>query len=156
MLLHWIRSHMTNSNVLWILVKMLSSVFGSASETIVSLLISLIFDCTSIKPLLVSTNRSLIDVSPSVRPFLHTQDMYFVFVQLLSSGSAWFAIIIIIITCLFPDVIKKVFYRHLHPTSTQKSQVSVTLQTLIQTEREMPILCVDTDEVVKHVAHVTA
>ncbi|KAI4890357.1 hypothetical protein NFI96_027834, partial [Prochilodus magdalenae] len=56
-------------------------------------------------------------------PFLHTQDMYFVFVQLLSSGSAWFAIIIIVITCLFPDVIKKVFYRHLQPTSTQKSQV---------------------------------
>ncbi|XP_051549401.1 phospholipid-transporting ATPase IF-like isoform X6 [Myxocyprinus asiaticus] len=55
-------------------------------------------------------------------PFLHTQDMYFVFVQLLSSGSAWFAIIIIIVTCLFPDVIKKVFYRHLQPTSTQKSQ----------------------------------
>uniref|UniRef100_A0A8C1WW42 Phospholipid-transporting ATPase n=1 Tax=Cyprinus carpio TaxID=7962 RepID=A0A8C1WW42_CYPCA len=55
-------------------------------------------------------------------PFLHTQDMYFVFVQLLSSGSAWFAIFIIVITCLFPDVIKKVFYRHLQPTSTQKSQ----------------------------------
>ncbi|XP_068581068.1 phospholipid-transporting ATPase IF isoform X1 [Cebidichthys violaceus] len=55
-------------------------------------------------------------------PFLHTQDMYFVFVQLLSSGSAWFAIIIIIITCLFPDVVKKVFYRHLRPTSTQTSQ----------------------------------
>uniref|UniRef100_A0A7N6AEF8 Phospholipid-transporting ATPase n=1 Tax=Anabas testudineus TaxID=64144 RepID=A0A7N6AEF8_ANATE len=57
-------------------------------------------------------------------PFLHTQDMYFVFVQLLSSGSAWFAIIIIVITCLFPDVVKKVFYRHLQPTSTQKSQLS--------------------------------
>ncbi|GAA6093330.1 phospholipid-transporting ATPase IF isoform X6 [Tachysurus ichikawai] len=56
-------------------------------------------------------------------PFLHTQDMYCVFVQLLSSGSAWFAIIIIVITCLFPDVIKKVFYRHLQPTSTQKSQM---------------------------------
>ncbi|KAJ8278807.1 hypothetical protein COCON_G00058730 [Conger conger] len=56
-------------------------------------------------------------------PFLHTQDMYFVFVQLLSSGSAWFAIIIIVMTCLFPDVIKKVLYRHLQPTSTQKSQV---------------------------------
>uniref|UniRef100_A0A665V7M6 Phospholipid-transporting ATPase n=1 Tax=Echeneis naucrates TaxID=173247 RepID=A0A665V7M6_ECHNA len=55
-------------------------------------------------------------------PFLHTQDMYFVFVQLLSSGSAWFAIIIIVITCLFPDVVKKVFYRHLQPTSTEKSQ----------------------------------
>lgn len=49
--------------------------------------------------------------------------MYFVFVQLLSSGSAWFAIIIIVITCLFPDVVKKVFYRHLQPTNTQKSQV---------------------------------
>uniref|UniRef100_A0A673JEU5 Phospholipid-transporting ATPase n=1 Tax=Sinocyclocheilus rhinocerous TaxID=307959 RepID=A0A673JEU5_9TELE len=49
-------------------------------------------------------------------PFLHTQDMYFVFVQLLSSGSAWFAIIIIVITCLFPDVIKKVFYsRYIKP-----------------------------------------
>uniref|UniRef100_A0A665UV91 Phospholipid-transporting ATPase n=1 Tax=Echeneis naucrates TaxID=173247 RepID=A0A665UV91_ECHNA len=57
-------------------------------------------------------------------PFLHTQDMYFVFVQLLSSGSAWFAIIIIVITCLFPDVVKKVFYRHLQPTSTEKSQVT--------------------------------
>lgn len=62
--------------------------------------------------------------SISSRPFLHTQDMYFVFVQLLSSGSAWFAIIIIVITCLFPDVVKKVFYRHLLPTSTQKSQVT--------------------------------
>ncbi|XP_031430926.1 phospholipid-transporting ATPase IF isoform X5 [Clupea harengus] len=56
-------------------------------------------------------------------PFLHTQDMYFVFVQLLSSGSAWFAIIIIVTGCLFPDVIKKVLYRHLQPTSTQKSQM---------------------------------
>uniref|UniRef100_A0A3Q2D0S6 Phospholipid-transporting ATPase n=1 Tax=Cyprinodon variegatus TaxID=28743 RepID=A0A3Q2D0S6_CYPVA len=57
-------------------------------------------------------------------PFLHTQDMYFVFVQLLSSGSAWFAIIIIVITCLFPDVLKKVLYRHLRPTSTQKRQLA--------------------------------
>uniref|UniRef100_A0A4W4FV43 Phospholipid-transporting ATPase n=1 Tax=Electrophorus electricus TaxID=8005 RepID=A0A4W4FV43_ELEEL len=56
-------------------------------------------------------------------PFLHTQDMYFVFVQLLSSGSAWFAIVLIVVSCLFPDVVKKVFYRHLQPTSTQKSQV---------------------------------
>lgn len=63
---------------------------------------------------------------PPCRPFLHTQDMYFVFVQLLSSGSAWFAIIIIVITCLFPDVVKKVFYRHLQPTSTQKSQVTAS------------------------------
>uniref|UniRef100_A0A671UR84 Phospholipid-transporting ATPase n=1 Tax=Sparus aurata TaxID=8175 RepID=A0A671UR84_SPAAU len=63
-------------------------------------------------------------------PFLHTQDMYFVFVQLLSSGSAWFAIIIIVITCLFPDVVKKVFYRHLLPTSTQKSQALSCVESL--------------------------
>ncbi|KAK0153594.1 putative phospholipid-transporting ATPase IF [Merluccius polli] len=56
-------------------------------------------------------------------PFVQTQDMYFVFVQLLSSGSAWFTIIIIIVTCLFPDMLKKVLYRHLHPTRTQKSQM---------------------------------
>ncbi|XP_058846210.1 phospholipid-transporting ATPase IF isoform X1 [Acipenser ruthenus] len=59
-------------------------------------------------------------------PFLHTQDMYFVFVQLLSSGSAWFAIIIIVIICLFPDVIKKVLYRHVQPTTTQKAQLTET------------------------------
>ncbi|KAJ7324730.1 hypothetical protein JRQ81_017750 [Phrynocephalus forsythii] len=59
-------------------------------------------------------------------PFLHTQDMYFVFVQLLSSGSAWFAIIIIVVTCLFPDVVKKVLYRHLKPTSTEKAQLTET------------------------------
>uniref|UniRef100_A0A8C3XP67 Phospholipid-transporting ATPase n=1 Tax=Chelydra serpentina TaxID=8475 RepID=A0A8C3XP67_CHESE len=57
-------------------------------------------------------------------PFLHTQDMYFVFVQLLSSGSAWFAIIIIVVTCLFFDVMKKVLCRHLQPTSTEKAQVT--------------------------------
>uniref|UniRef100_A0ACB8FBQ4 Phospholipid-transporting ATPase IF n=1 Tax=Sphaerodactylus townsendi TaxID=933632 RepID=A0ACB8FBQ4_9SAUR len=56
-------------------------------------------------------------------PFLHTQDMYFVFVQLLSSGSAWFAIIIIVVACLFLDVVKKVLFRHLHPTSTEKAQM---------------------------------
>uniref|UniRef100_A0A8C5S1X7 Uncharacterized protein n=1 Tax=Laticauda laticaudata TaxID=8630 RepID=A0A8C5S1X7_LATLA len=49
--------------------------------------------------------------------------MYFVFVQLLSSGSAWFAIIIIVVTCLFLDVVKKVLYRQLLPTSTEKVQL---------------------------------
>ncbi|KAM6122467.1 phospholipid-transporting ATPase IF [Pterocles gutturalis] len=57
-------------------------------------------------------------------PFLHTQDMYFVFVQLLSSGSAWFAIILIVVACLFLDVVKKVLYRHLQPTSTEKAQLT--------------------------------
>uniref|UniRef100_A0A3B3Z6F1 Phospholipid-transporting ATPase n=1 Tax=Periophthalmus magnuspinnatus TaxID=409849 RepID=A0A3B3Z6F1_9GOBI len=64
-------------------------------------------------------------------PFLHTQDMYFVFVQLLSSGSAWFAIFITIITCLLPDIVKKVFYVHLRPTNTQKSQVQLTRTTFL-------------------------
>ncbi|XP_029472606.1 probable phospholipid-transporting ATPase IF isoform X2 [Rhinatrema bivittatum] len=57
-------------------------------------------------------------------PFLHTQDMYFVFVQLLSSGSAWFAIIVIVVFCLFLDVVKKVLFRHLHPTNTEKAQLT--------------------------------
>uniref|UniRef100_A0A665UV60 Phospholipid-transporting ATPase n=1 Tax=Echeneis naucrates TaxID=173247 RepID=A0A665UV60_ECHNA len=74
-------------------------------------------------------------------PFLHTQDMYFVFVQLLSSGSAWFAIIIIVITCLFPDVVKKVFYRHLQPTSTEKSQVTDELMGGSETLVVFPICC---------------
>ncbi|XP_040284215.1 probable phospholipid-transporting ATPase IF isoform X2 [Bufo bufo] len=59
-------------------------------------------------------------------PFLHTQDMYFVFVQLLSSGSAWFAIIIITTACLCLDVLKKVIYRQLYPTSTEKAQLTET------------------------------
>ncbi|RMC01996.1 hypothetical protein DUI87_21158 [Hirundo rustica rustica] len=52
------------------------------------------------------------------------KDMYFVFVQLLSSGSAWFAIILIVVACLFIDVVKKVLYRHLQPTSTEKAQLT--------------------------------
>ncbi|MFT7818860.1 putative phospholipid-transporting ATPase IF isoform X1 [Arapaima gigas] len=71
----------------------------------------------------VSRSNFVLNSSPTMPPFLHTQDMYFVFVQLLSSGSAWFAIIIVVVACLFPDVVKKVLYRHLQPTSTQKSQL---------------------------------
>ncbi|PNJ69040.1 ATP11B isoform 10, partial [Pongo abelii] len=56
-------------------------------------------------------------------PFLGSQNMYFVFIQLLSSGSAWFAIILMVVTCLFLDIVKKVFDRHLHPTSTEKAQM---------------------------------
>ncbi|XP_063080436.1 phospholipid-transporting ATPase IF isoform X1 [Cavia porcellus] len=59
-------------------------------------------------------------------PFLSSQNMYFVFIQLLSSGSAWFAIILMVVTCLFLDVVKKVFDRQLHPTSTEKAQLTET------------------------------
>ncbi|XP_069928561.1 phospholipid-transporting ATPase IF isoform X3 [Oryctolagus cuniculus] len=67
-------------------------------------------------------------------PFLGSQNMYFVFIQLLSSGSAWFAIILMVVTCLFLDVMKKVFDRQLHPTSTEKAQL---------TETNSSIKCVD-------------
>ncbi|XP_062067337.1 phospholipid-transporting ATPase IF isoform X2 [Lepus europaeus] len=67
-------------------------------------------------------------------PFLGSQNMYFVFIQLLSSGSAWFAIILMVVTCLFLDVMKKVFDRQLHPTSTEKAQL---------TETNSGIKCVD-------------
>ncbi|XP_043985992.1 phospholipid-transporting ATPase IF isoform X2 [Gambusia affinis] len=69
-------------------------------------------------------------------PFLHTQDMYFVFVQLLSCGSAWFAIVIIVLTCLCPEVMRKVLYRHLCPTSTQKSQS-------LSAPQAQPLSCVE-------------
>ncbi|KAM6161157.1 phospholipid-transporting ATPase IF-like isoform 1-T1 [Erethizon dorsatum] len=52
--------------------------------------------------------------------------MYFVFIQLLSSGSAWFAITLMVVTCLFLDVVKKVFDRQLCPTSTEKAQLTET------------------------------
>ncbi|XP_029794599.1 probable phospholipid-transporting ATPase IF [Suricata suricatta] len=56
-------------------------------------------------------------------PFLSSQNMYFVFIQLLSSGSAWFAIILMVVTCLLLDIVKKVFERQLHPTNTEKAQL---------------------------------
>ncbi|XP_036075828.1 probable phospholipid-transporting ATPase IF isoform X3 [Rousettus aegyptiacus] len=56
-------------------------------------------------------------------PFLGSQNMYFVFFQLLSSGSAWFAIILMVVLCLLLDIVKKVFDRQLHPTNTEKAQM---------------------------------
>lgn len=59
-------------------------------------------------------------------PFSDSQNMYFVFFQLLSSGSVWFAIILMVVTCLFLDIVKKVFDRQLHPTNTEKAQLTET------------------------------
>ncbi|XP_069753203.1 phospholipid-transporting ATPase IF isoform X3 [Narcine bancroftii] len=55
-------------------------------------------------------------------PFLQLQSMYAVFSHLLSSASVWLGIIVIVITCLFPDVLRKVFWRHTRPTLAQRSQ----------------------------------
>ncbi|KAL1022261.1 hypothetical protein UPYG_G00024360 [Umbra pygmaea] len=55
-------------------------------------------------------------------PFLNYQRMYYVFMQMLSSGPAWLGIILLIVTSLLPDVVKKVVSRALWPTTTERIQ----------------------------------
>ncbi|XP_040342981.1 phospholipid-transporting ATPase IH isoform X7 [Herpailurus yagouaroundi] len=55
-------------------------------------------------------------------PFLSYQRMYFVFIQMLSSGPAWLVIILLITVSLLPDVLKKVLCRQLWPSATEKVQ----------------------------------
>uniref|UniRef100_A0A665UXT2 Phospholipid-transporting ATPase n=1 Tax=Echeneis naucrates TaxID=173247 RepID=A0A665UXT2_ECHNA len=54
-------------------------------------------------------------------PFLNYQRMYYVFMQMLSSGPAWLSIILLITAGLLPDVVKKVIWRALWPTTTEPS-----------------------------------
>uniref|UniRef100_A0A8C5B0P3 Phospholipid-transporting ATPase n=1 Tax=Gadus morhua TaxID=8049 RepID=A0A8C5B0P3_GADMO len=56
-------------------------------------------------------------------PFLNYQRMYYVFMQMLSSGPAWLSIILLITAGLLPDVVKKVICRALWPTTTERIQV---------------------------------
>uniref|UniRef100_A0A4W6EM78 Phospholipid-transporting ATPase n=1 Tax=Lates calcarifer TaxID=8187 RepID=A0A4W6EM78_LATCA len=56
-------------------------------------------------------------------PFLNYQRMYYVFMQMLSSGPAWLSIILLITASLLPDVVKKVIWRALWPTTTERIQV---------------------------------
>lgn len=60
---------------------------------------------------------------PPLRPFLNYQRMYYVFMQMLSSGPAWLSIILLITAGLLPDVVKKVIWRALWPTTTERIQV---------------------------------
>ncbi|XP_029460544.1 probable phospholipid-transporting ATPase IH isoform X1 [Rhinatrema bivittatum] len=55
-------------------------------------------------------------------PFLSYQGMYYVFIQMLSSGPSWLGIILLIIVSLLPDVLKKIIHRQLWPTTTEKIQ----------------------------------
>ncbi|XP_042637091.1 phospholipid-transporting ATPase IH [Orycteropus afer afer] len=55
-------------------------------------------------------------------PFLNYQRMYYVFIQMLSSGPAWLSIILLITVSLLPDVLKKVLCRQLWPTATERTQ----------------------------------
>ncbi|XP_037655795.1 probable phospholipid-transporting ATPase IH isoform X2 [Choloepus didactylus] len=57
-------------------------------------------------------------------PFLSYQRMYYVFIQMLSSGPAWLAIILLITVSLLPDVLKKVLCRQLWPTATERTQTT--------------------------------
>ncbi|CAG06658.1 unnamed protein product, partial [Tetraodon nigroviridis] len=57
-------------------------------------------------------------------PFLNYQRMYYVFMQMLSSGPAWLSIILLITASLLPDVVKKVIWRALWPTTTERIQVT--------------------------------
>uniref|UniRef100_A0A8C5GFN2 Phospholipid-transporting ATPase n=1 Tax=Gouania willdenowi TaxID=441366 RepID=A0A8C5GFN2_GOUWI len=59
-------------------------------------------------------------------PFLNYQRMYYVFMQMLSSGPAWLSIILLITVSLLPDVIKKVLCRAVCPTATERAQVSLS------------------------------
>ncbi|KAG9348660.1 hypothetical protein JZ751_028977, partial [Albula glossodonta] len=56
-------------------------------------------------------------------PFLNYQRMYYVFMQMLSSGPAWLGIILLIMVSLLPDVVKKVICRALWPTTTERIQL---------------------------------
>uniref|UniRef100_A0A452R2G2 Phospholipid-transporting ATPase n=1 Tax=Ursus americanus TaxID=9643 RepID=A0A452R2G2_URSAM len=53
-------------------------------------------------------------------PFLSYQRMYYVFIQLLSSGPAWLVIVLLITVSLLPDVLKKVVCRQLWPSATER------------------------------------
>uniref|UniRef100_A0A8C5CJH9 Phospholipid-transporting ATPase n=1 Tax=Gadus morhua TaxID=8049 RepID=A0A8C5CJH9_GADMO len=55
-------------------------------------------------------------------PFLNYQRMYYVFMQMLSSGPAWLSIILLITISLLPDIIKKVLCRAMCPTPTERAQ----------------------------------
>ncbi|KAJ8397923.1 hypothetical protein AAFF_G00432700 [Aldrovandia affinis] len=55
-------------------------------------------------------------------PFLNYQRMYYVFMQMLSSGPAWLGIILLVMVSLLPDVVNKVLCRALWPTTTERIQ----------------------------------
>uniref|UniRef100_A0A8C5M1H3 Phospholipid-transporting ATPase n=1 Tax=Leptobrachium leishanense TaxID=445787 RepID=A0A8C5M1H3_9ANUR len=65
-------------------------------------------------------------------PFLNYQRMYYVFMQMLSSGPAWLGILLLVTVSLLPDVLKKVLCRQLWPTTTERIQ---TKQTCLSVEQ---------------------
>uniref|UniRef100_A0A7N4NXD7 Phospholipid-transporting ATPase n=1 Tax=Sarcophilus harrisii TaxID=9305 RepID=A0A7N4NXD7_SARHA len=77
-------------------------------------------------------------------PFLSYQRMYFVFIQMLSSGPAWLGIILLIIVSLLPDILKKVLCRQLWPTATERTQKNVPSYHLLITPSRTHLLLMQT------------
>lgn len=65
--------------------------------------------------------------------------MYYVFMQMLSSGPAWLSIILLITVSLLPDVIKKVLCRAICPTATERAQRVMTEGVLDDFEAPGPV-----------------
>ncbi|KAK2495667.1 LOW QUALITY PROTEIN: hypothetical protein MC885_014260 [Smutsia gigantea] len=66
--------------------------------------------------------------SSAPMPILNYQRMYYVFMQMLSSGPAWLAIVLLITASLLPDVLKKVLCRQLWPSATERVQCRPSLR----------------------------
>uniref|UniRef100_A0A8B9GH94 ATPase phospholipid transporting 11A n=1 Tax=Amazona collaria TaxID=241587 RepID=A0A8B9GH94_9PSIT len=77
-------------------------------------------------------------------PFLNYQRMYYVFMQMLSSGPAWLGIILLITVSLLPDVLKKVLCRQLWPTATERIQYFKICCFLSSDQPERKNYCVNT------------
>ncbi|PNI38204.1 ATP11A isoform 4 [Pan troglodytes] len=83
-------------------------------------------------PVIPTLWEAKVDGSPEVSslrpawptPFLNYQRMYYVFIQMLSSGPAWLAIVLLVTVSLLPDVLKKVLCRQLWPTATERVQIN--------------------------------
>ncbi|KAJ7416671.1 putative phospholipid-transporting ATPase IH [Willisornis vidua] len=70
-------------------------------------------------------------------PFLNYQRMYYVFMQMLSSGPAWLGIILLITVSLLPDVLKKVLCRELWPTATERIQTRALLHHCLESREKL-------------------
>ncbi|MGH0150495.1 UNVERIFIED_CONTAM: hypothetical protein FKN15_017803 [Acipenser sinensis] len=75
--------------------------------------------------------------------------MYYVFMQMLSSGPAWLGIILLITISLIPDMLKKVICRQLWPTSAEriqvKAQTHLSLMSPASIARNEPVVLQYTD-----------
>ncbi|XP_058885895.1 phospholipid-transporting ATPase IH isoform X4 [Acipenser ruthenus] len=79
-------------------------------------------------------------------PFLNYQRMYYVFMQMLSSGPAWLGIILLITISLIPDMLKKVICRQLWPTSAERIQNALKQSKRVNVSEFSPLSTVKTSK----------